>query len=105
MRRIALIILFISMSFPAFCQVKNGSAKDAAVMWQKNGIVVNDSQGKSVRQNSKAISLDDTSYREISITTENWTSLFSHPAADHPSLFSLGTATEPSWALIANVHR
>jgi len=61
MRRILPPLFLLLFALPAFCQVKNISAQISINQWQKNGIVINDSQGQSVRQNAKAVSLDDNS--------------------------------------------
>ena len=61
MLRLILILIFTLISTPSFSQVKNSLPGTGQTLWQKNGIVINDSQGRSVRQNAKVISLDDNS--------------------------------------------
>lgn len=61
MFRIILILIFTLASIPSFSQVKNGGEGSGDTLWQKNGIVINDSQGRSIRQNVRVVSLDDNS--------------------------------------------
>lgn len=61
MFRILLALLFALISIPSFSQVRSGEIHDSKLLWQKNGIVINDSQGRSVRQNAKVVTLDDNS--------------------------------------------
>lgn len=59
MFRIILTLIFILVSLPSFSQVMNGGTGN--ILWQKNGIVINDSQGQSIRQNARVVCLDDGS--------------------------------------------
>jgi hypothetical protein len=61
MFRIILILIFALASTPAFSQVGSGPIHSGRSMWQKNGIVVDDSLGRSVRQNAKVVCMDDGS--------------------------------------------
>jgi hypothetical protein len=59
MLRLFLLFLIVLIPFPSFALV-NGSSSNINT-WQKNGIVINDSQGRSLRQNAKTVTLDDGS--------------------------------------------
>ena len=61
MFRIILILIFALLSTPAYSQVGSGNLRSGKTLWQKNGIVVNDSVGRSIRQNAKVVCLDDGS--------------------------------------------
>jgi hypothetical protein len=50
----AFLLLVFTLSFPSFPQLKNGKT-----LWQKNGIKINDSLGRSIRQNARIVCLDD----------------------------------------------
>ncbi len=56
---ITLLILSLMVS-PALAQ-ENGGALTGQGLWLKNGIVINNSQGRSIRQNPKAVMLKDGS--------------------------------------------
>jgi hypothetical protein len=58
-----LVVLLLAMFFsPAFSQEINDAASSGSAMWQKNGIVVSDSQGRSIRQNGRIACLNNTSF-------------------------------------------
>jgi len=59
MLRLLIIFLITLMPVASFSQVKN--EVNGKTVWQKNGIAINDSQGHSIRQNPKAVYLDDGS--------------------------------------------
>jgi len=61
MFRLILLLIFAITATPSFSQVKLNFPEKGKSIWQKNGIVINDSQGRSVRQNSRVVSLDDDS--------------------------------------------
>jgi hypothetical protein len=61
MFRLILILIFALVSTPSFSQVGSGNHHSGRALWQKNGVVINDSQGRSVRQNAKVVCLDDNS--------------------------------------------
>ena len=61
MFRLILLLIFVITATPSFSPVKLNFPNDGKSLWQKNGIVINNSQGRSVRQNSRIISLDDDS--------------------------------------------
>ncbi|MFH1709939.1 MAG: hypothetical protein ABH860_02560 [bacterium] len=59
MFRVIILLMFILTAAPAFSQVKLNSTNNGKTLWQKNGVVINDSQGRSVRQNARSVTLDD----------------------------------------------
>jgi hypothetical protein len=60
MTRFIILLLIIFTSSPVLAQEKNGNTAGKAI-WPKNGIVINDSQGRSIKQNIKVIALGDGS--------------------------------------------
>jgi len=61
MFRLILLLIFVITATPSFSQVKLNFPKNGKSLWQKNGIVINNSQGRSVRQNPRTVSLDNNS--------------------------------------------
>ena len=61
MFRIFLALILLLISTPSFSLVRNGDPLPNIALWQKNGLVINDSQGKSVRENARIVCLDDNS--------------------------------------------
>jgi hypothetical protein len=60
MARFIAVLLLILFSSTAFAQEKNTNGKyPERSLWEKNGIIVNDSQGRSIKQNSKVATLSD----------------------------------------------
>ena len=60
MTRFIILLLIIFTSSPVLAQEKNGNTAGKAI-WAKNGIVINDSQGRSIKQNIKVVALSDGS--------------------------------------------
>jgi hypothetical protein len=61
MLRLILILIFTLASFPSFSQTGKSENPSNKTLWHNNGMVINNSSGKSTRQNAKTISLDDGS--------------------------------------------
>jgi hypothetical protein len=61
MFKIILILIFALASTPSFSQVRSSDLRTGKTLWQKNGVVINDSQGRSIRRNAKVVGLDDNS--------------------------------------------
>jgi hypothetical protein len=62
MLRLILILIFAFLSYiPSFSQTVKSETLPDKTLWQNNGIIINNSLGKSVRQNVKIVSLDDGS--------------------------------------------
>ncbi len=61
MLRLILILILISSPISSFSQIKKNEPISEKTLWQKNGIVINNSLGRTARQNARIVSLDDGS--------------------------------------------
>jgi len=61
MARFLFVIFILLIANPCFSQIKNNNGTNDKIAWEKNGIIINDSQGRSTKQNAKLVSLSDGS--------------------------------------------